>query len=93
MTTVTYSGLGTSADLLGTDLIATWRSTGPLKTVTGAVAKAYFGADYLLLAGGTMTGQLAAYAGSEGAPGLAFASDTDTGLYRIAANKDRKSVV
>lgn len=86
MTTVTYSGLGTSADLLGTDLIATWRSTGPLKTVTGAIAKAYFGADYLPLAGGTMTGALLSYAGSEGAPGLAFASDSDTGFYRIAAN-------
>ena len=86
MTTVTYSRLGTSADLLGTDLIATWRGTGPLKTVTGAVAKAYFGADYLPLAGGTMTGALLAYAGSEGSPGMSFASDSDTGLYRIAAN-------
>lgn len=86
MTTVTYSGLGTSADLLGTDLIATWRSAGPLKTITGAVAKAYFGADYLPLAGGTMTGAIVAYAGTESLPGLSFASDTDTGIYRIAAN-------
>lgn len=86
MTTADYSQLGTSADLLGTDLIATWRSAGPLKTVTGAVAKAYFGADYLPLAGGTMTGALVAYAGTESLPGLSFASDTDTGIYRIAAN-------
>ena len=86
MTTVVYSALGTSADLLGTDLIATWRSSGPLKTVTGAVAKAYFGADYLPLAGGTMTGALLSYAGSEGSPGVSFASDTDTGFYRIGAN-------
>lgn len=86
MTTITYAGLGTSADLLGTDLIATWRSTGPLKTVTGAVAKAYFGADYLTLAGGTMTGALVSYVGSESLPGLTFAGDTDTGFYRIGAN-------
>lgn len=35
----------------------------------------------------TMTGQLKASDGSAGAPGISFGSDTDTGFYRIGANR------
>jgi hypothetical protein len=41
----------------------------------------------LSLAGGTMTGVLAAAVGAVGAPGIAFSGDTDTGIYWISANK------
>jgi hypothetical protein len=37
----TYAQLGTSADVQDADLIATYRSTGPLKTVTGTVLVTY----------------------------------------------------
>ena len=80
MTTVTYSGLGTSADLPGTDLIATWRSTGPLKTVTGRLRRRILGR--ITIATGRLDddrGALLAYVGSEGSPGVLFASDSDTG--------------
>lgn len=43
-------------------------------------------ADYLPVAGGTMTGALLAAVGSAAAPGLAFAGDPNTGWYSIAAD-------
>jgi hypothetical protein len=43
------------------------------------------GANFLPTAGGTMTGQLAAFAGSASTPGLGFASDTSTGIYKSSA--------
>lgn len=41
----------------------------------------------LSLAGGTLTGALIAAVGSVGSPGIAFAGDTNTGLYWISADK------
>lgn len=40
----------------------------------------------LSLEGGTLTGQLLSFAGTVGAPGIAFSGDADTGLYRVSAN-------
>lgn len=45
------------------------------------------GLGLLSLAGGTMTGALLAAAGLVGTPGISFASDADTGFYRISADK------
>jgi hypothetical protein len=42
--------------------------------------------------GGTMSGQFKADNGSAAAPGIAFASDTSSGLYRQAANVHRYSI-
>lgn len=86
MATKTYDQLTAAVDIQDADLVATWRSTGPLKTVTAAQIQAYAAQDSLPLAGGTMTGVLVAYAGTEALPGVSFASDTDTGIYRIGAN-------
>lgn len=54
------------------------RTTLGLGTMATATA-----ANYLALAGGTMTGQLASTAGSAAAPGLAVSGDTNTGLAQI----------
>lgn len=41
---------------------------------------------YLPTAGGTLTGTLTVVAGTAAAPGLAFSGDTNTGIYRVAAD-------
>lgn len=86
MPSVNYSQLGVVTTLSNTDLVATYPSGGPLKAITVANFRTQLNASYLPLAGGTMTGALVGYAGTESLPGYSFASDTDTGLYRIGAN-------
>jgi hypothetical protein len=85
--TKTYAQLGVETTVAGSDLIATWRGSGPLKTVTGTVAKTFFESSSLLLDGSSpMTGALELADGTEALPGLTFASDLDLGLYRVGAN-------
>ncbi|OJI09328.1 hypothetical protein COT69_00785, partial [candidate division WWE3 bacterium CG09_land_8_20_14_0_10_39_24] len=64
--------MGSSGDFSGTMTIGGNTSIGGGLTVSGAV---------------TSTGQVLLSDGTFSAPGLAFASDTDTGLYRISADK------
>lgn len=86
MPSVTYAQLGTVTSLNNTDLLATYPTGGPLKAITVANFRTQLNASYLPLAGGTMTGALVGYAGTESLPGYSFASDTDCGFYRIGAN-------
>jgi len=61
-----YPDLATQADVVGTDLIATYRSPGPLKTVTGAILAEYIegtlgtmatqNANAVAITGGSITG-------------------------------------
>ncbi len=85
MATRTYPQLGTFAAVQDGDLIAGWRSSGPLKTYTALMFKTYLGGAYLPLAGGTMTGVLKITDGSSGTPAFSFASEATTGVYRSAA--------
>lgn len=43
-------------------------------------------AGYLVLSGGTLSGPLLAASGSAAAPSLSFSGDTNTGIYRVAAD-------
>ena len=86
MATKTYAQLVVQTTVQDADLLATYRGAGPLKSLTALIFKNYVGSSYLPLAGGTMTGALLSAVGSESAPGLSFAGDTDTGFYRIGAN-------
>jgi len=64
----TYAELATESTVVGTDLIATWRSTGPLKTVTASILLAYVqtglglgtmatqNANAVAITGGTISG-------------------------------------
>jgi len=83
----TYADLATEADVVGTDLIATWRSTGPLKTVTGAILSDYIetalglgtmatqDADSVAITGGTIDGT-AITDGSINVPAITLAGGT-----------------
>jgi len=57
--------------------------TGKANWYTAPVASLETG--FLRLAGGTMTGALVAAVGSVSAPGVSFAGDLDTGIYRVSA--------
>lgn len=83
----TYAQLTEQTDLQDTDLLAAYRSTGPLKRFNASVIKTFVGATFLNLDGSTtMTGPLVAAVGSEGSPGVVFAGDADTGFWHPAAN-------
>lgn len=84
MATKTYAQLVAQTTVLDTDLLASYRGSGPLKSVTALIYKNYVGASYLALAGGTMTGALIHAVASEAAPN-SFAGDTGTGFYRSGA--------
>lgn len=88
MTSKTYAELAVATDLQSGDLLASFRGIGPLKSITAAVAKAYF-IDGVMLADGSvaMTGTLKGYVGSESLPCYTFDGDTDSGLYRVGANE------
>lgn len=89
MTTKTYAQLTAATDFQATDLLASWRPSGPgpLKSFTGAILATYFNTLYLQLSGSSaMTGTFLAFAGNESGPGIAFSSDPDTGFYSVSAN-------
>lgn len=82
MPSKSYPQLGTLASVNAGDLFAGYRGSGPLKTYTAAIVKAFMSADSLPLAGGALTGVLKLPNGTEAAPALSFASEAATGLYR-----------
>lgn len=87
MATKDYSQLTAASDVQDGDLLATFRGTGPLKKLTAAQYRNYLATTFVPAAGGTMTGALAVYAGTEALPGLAFAGDLNTGWYWIGADQ------
>jgi hypothetical protein len=60
-----------------------WRLMGTLNLTTGA----YSVAGNLPLAGGTVTGPILFPAGTAAAPAVTFDADTNTGIYRIGADR------
>jgi hypothetical protein len=84
----TPAQLTAATDVEDGDLLLSWRPTapGPLKSVTWAILKAAARLGLLQLTGGELSGALGIDAGSEGAPGLYFVGDSDTGIYRVGAN-------
>lgn len=73
----------TSADVSLTTRLSTEETTRASADTSLATAAA---ATYLPLAGGVMTGALAAVAGTAALPGVAVAGDLDTGMYGVSAN-------
>jgi hypothetical protein len=55
-------------------------------SVAGATSTSVDLSGYMPLSGGTMSGTLAIASGTTSSPGLTFSGDTDTGLFRPAAN-------
>ena len=73
MAEVTYADLGVQTTLVGGDLLAAFRSTGPLKSITGTVLLSFISSSgtFLPLAGGTMTGRVNGVASASGGSGYA----------------------
>jgi hypothetical protein len=69
---------GNALELVRVNTGATGLEAVPASTVLSA---------YLPLAGGTMAGPLLLADGLETAPGLAFGTDANTGIYRVAENQ------
>ena len=55
-------------------------------SVAGATSTSVDLSGYMPLSGGTMSGTLAIASGTTSSPGLVFSGDTDTGIFRPAAN-------
>lgn len=90
MANVTYAELTEATDVQDDDLLASYRGTGPLKRLPASTLRDYMGeADGFLKLDGSnspLTGQLQAYAGNVGSPGIAGPGDADTGVYFPSAN-------
>lgn len=84
----TPAQLTAATTIEATDLMLTWRPTGPgpLKSLVWSIAKADARDGVLLLTGGAMTGALGIDAGLEGAPGLYVVGDSDTGIFSDTPN-------
>lgn len=84
----TPAQLTAATTIEATDLILTWRPTGPgpLKSLVWSIAKADARDGVLLLTGGGMTGALGIDEGLEGAPGLYVVGDSDTGIFSDTPN-------
>lgn len=82
--TVPASGVAFTADLRA-NLLRAKNEIEALQAQTTALNAAIN--NYLLLAGGTLTGPVSIAAGTAAAPGLSVAGDTDTGLYSPGANQ------
>lgn len=83
MSTKTFAQLTAETTVEDTDLLATWRGSGPLKRLNASIFKTYVQPVGVFLADGSvpMTGALPAIAGSVSLPGVSIVGDTNTGLY------------
>lgn len=89
MANVTYAQLSEATDVEDTDLLASYRGSGPLKRLLFSTVLTYLGDTFLRLDGDNspMTGPLQLFKGDVSSPGASFDGDADTGFYWIGANR------
>lgn len=91
MANVTYAQLSEATDVADTDLLASYRSSGPLKRLAASTYRDYLGqtGGFLKLdaSNGPLTGQLQVDPGSAGSPAIVAADDADSGIYFVPGPK------